>query len=889
MFVFGLFKGSLGPAGRLMAPAVLGSNFAWDGDASPGQPAPRPADAGGDNASTIILRVTAPTAPPFWMLIYGADLERITGRGTVDAEAISEHEARFVIRPTVPGLSLAQVLDESRYVPERIATAAEGAIDVILAPIAPDGQPMASAPADTSRSEPAPSTTERPSDGLASLWLVREETSGGGADQVDAPAAQTGSEFAPWLQHPETPAAPSPGETGAPSEGDTSALDPWFAAGSTTTPEEGTSADVQPPVSAETSLLHAGVLGDAVESVDWLSLLRRDPAPEPKSESIEPDASTSDPWFDWLPGAPAEAEVGSPEADASSAVASDALGEAPFASDLPPTEAAASTWPMTTTDGGPRASDEDGEPYAETPDLLQPRGFAQGDPAHALEQADPAPFDGEPAEATASPASEWPVEVQPTSLFDAPLVALAGSDEAAVDGSDAEPADDVSDTETATHAPFAWPPVSVVNPEEVAPGGDAPTLGSAAPIGRPLAHTPVVLVQDLYRRPTRDAEPEGIEDISPEDVEPEVEDDPQLIELAQRKPRVRGVNTYFESLGNPPFEEPGTPQEATAQSRTEETKERKPKFKLLSLFKKKAPSVESAAVIEEIDFDRFQDLEPFWRRLAVLSVELGLGSSEGASGGLARAVESGVQDVSNLVVAGGITEEQFTDLAALALGVPRLRVNAATPAADRANGLAVPVGRVGHTLYVATASLDPAEAIAPFTGRAPNTQALLVSRAEFDQLCRGAARTISASDDDAAPRLGEVLVTFGHITNAQLDRALQRQEREQGSVGYLLRLSGEIDEATFIESLALQLGLPWLRVEQVRPYAEAVALIPTEVAERYGVLGVARTLEGVYVGFIDALDEEARDAVRAAANLPVLPIVVGRDGLARTFGRVFAA
>lgn len=928
--MFGLFKHSLGPAGRLTVPAVFGSNFAWDGDGV-GDAAPPPSHETNAPAPEIVLRVTAPSAPSFWMLIYGADLERITGRGTVDAEAISEQEARFVIRPTATRVSLAHVLDESRYVPERIATGSEGAVEVTLAPIAPDGQPMTGVAPGPTRFE-SPVAVPEPSHAGSSLWLVRDDDepeaeAASEADEpwatvvdetaavlegtqewvapvavdepwaathdepaamledtqewvapvaVDEPWAATNDEPAAVLEEAREPVAPVVVDEPHAESASEQPVDPWFLlAERPTASDEQAVAEDAPAAPADTSLLHPGVLGDAVGSVDWLALLRRDPAAEPQQEPTAAPEQRADPWFDWVPAAPSDTAEGpatsdTPDAENAVVAFEPAVAADPWTFEAPIDDAATQEQ---LTDAQPAlawqpAVDATSEPVA---------------PEAAADALDAPVFDWPASEAeTEVVPAGTEVEPQPASLFDAPLMALPET-ETDDDASEA-PASD------STPAPLAWPPVNVVTPDETDQDEDATVRGSAAPSPRPIAHSPVVLVQDLYRRPTRETEVEAPEDDAAQADEPAVEDDPQLIELAQRKPRVRGVNTYFESLGTSPAPEPQASDEPVEAPARKE-KERKPKFKLLSLFKKKAAALEPAApmVDEEIDFERFKDLDPFWRRLAVLSVELGLGSSEGASGGLARAVESGVQDIHSLVVAGGITEEQFTDLAALALGVPRLRVTATTPVADSPVGPAVPVGRVGHTLFVATSSLEPAEAIAPFERRAPQTQALLVSRGELDHLSRGALRSISPRDDDAPPRLGEVLVTFGHITNTQLDRALQRQEREQGSVGYLLRLSGEIDETAFIEALALQLGLPWMRIEQVRPYAEAVSLIPTEVAERYGVLGVARTTEGLYVGFIDALDEEARDAVRTAVNLPVLPVVVGRDGLARTFGRVFAA
>jgi hypothetical protein len=111
------------------------------------------------------------------------------------------------------------------------------------------------------------------------------------------------------------------------------------------------------------------------------------------------------------------------------------------------------------------------------------------------------------------------------------------------------------------------------------------------------------------------------------------------------------------------------------------------------------------------------------------------------------------------------------------------------------------------------------------------------------------------------PRLGELLVARGFITEEQLALALN-EARESGELlGVVLLNRQLIFEDELARTLSQQLSVPYISVMRVGVDPTAANLMPADEGRRVAAIPVRRDGGEVQVAFADPTDREALDAV----------------------------
>jgi hypothetical protein len=110
-------------------------------------------------------------------------------------------------------------------------------------------------------------------------------------------------------------------------------------------------------------------------------------------------------------------------------------------------------------------------------------------------------------------------------------------------------------------------------------------------------------------------------------------------------------------------------------------------------------------------------------------------------------------------------------------------------------------------------------------------------------------------------QLGELLVEMGLVEREQLVSALAQQKNSGGRLGRILAERRVVDEDRLAKAIAARLGLEAVSLSSLKIHERVLALIPGNVALKYGALPIAikRTnqAEFVYVVMADPLDSEA--------------------------------
>ena len=125
----------------------------------------------------------------------------------------------------------------------------------------------------------------------------------------------------------------------------------------------------------------------------------------------------------------------------------------------------------------------------------------------------------------------------------------------------------------------------------------------------------------------------------------------------------------------------------------------------------------------------------------------------------------------------------------------------------------------------------------------------------------------------AYPRLGDLLVSSGVISQEQLGQALARQKETKKRLGEELIDDGIITEQQLIDTLRLQLGIEFVDLSTVEPDPQLVDVLPRNIAKKYGVTPVRLHGNTLYLAMSDPLNFMAQEEVRAATHRRVVPMI----------------
>jgi len=140
----------------------------------------------------------------------------------------------------------------------------------------------------------------------------------------------------------------------------------------------------------------------------------------------------------------------------------------------------------------------------------------------------------------------------------------------------------------------------------------------------------------------------------------------------------------------------------------------------------------------------------------------------------------------------------------------------------------------------------------------------------------GAERLLAdAREDEAAkrPRLGELLVARGFITEEQLALALNEARERNELLGVVLLNKQLLFEDELARTLSEQLSVPYISVMRVGVNPKATNLMPADEGRRVAAIPVRIDGDEVQVAFADPTDREALavvhryiDSVRIAVS-----------------------
>ena len=140
-----------------------------------------------------------------------------------------------------------------------------------------------------------------------------------------------------------------------------------------------------------------------------------------------------------------------------------------------------------------------------------------------------------------------------------------------------------------------------------------------------------------------------------------------------------------------------------------------------------------------------------------------------------------------------------------------------------------------------------------------------------------------------SPRLGDILVLSGAISDEQLQSALKEQKSSGLKLGELLLQKKIITEGKLMEALATQLRLEIFSLSRYRPMPEALRMVSQAVAKRLHVVPLAvEDGNTLLIAMADPLDVLAQDEIRMISGMELRIGIVSPTELERNLERLYS-
>jgi type IV pilus assembly protein PilB len=134
-------------------------------------------------------------------------------------------------------------------------------------------------------------------------------------------------------------------------------------------------------------------------------------------------------------------------------------------------------------------------------------------------------------------------------------------------------------------------------------------------------------------------------------------------------------------------------------------------------------------------------------------------------------------------------------------------------------------------------------------------------------------------------QLGQILVEHGVLSDDQLRSALTEQHARGQSLGQVLVDLDLVTEDQLVVALADQVGMEFIDVSDYPVDRKAVALVPSALCRRHGVLPVARQSSSLVLAMSDPGNVVAVDDVATATGMRIVSVIAGREDLSRAIER----
>ncbi|MBI5743235.1 MAG: Flp pilus assembly complex ATPase component TadA [Elusimicrobia bacterium] len=138
-------------------------------------------------------------------------------------------------------------------------------------------------------------------------------------------------------------------------------------------------------------------------------------------------------------------------------------------------------------------------------------------------------------------------------------------------------------------------------------------------------------------------------------------------------------------------------------------------------------------------------------------------------------------------------------------------------------------------------------------------------------------------------RLGEMLVTAGLVTAAQLNEALEMQRATGSKLGHLLVHKKFIEERKLLEFLSKQFGIEFVDLRGLELKEDLLKIIPENIARRYGLIAVEKTENRLKVAMEDPLNIVILDDLKMMTGYDIKPVFGSESDIVAAIDKNYGA
>ena len=140
-----------------------------------------------------------------------------------------------------------------------------------------------------------------------------------------------------------------------------------------------------------------------------------------------------------------------------------------------------------------------------------------------------------------------------------------------------------------------------------------------------------------------------------------------------------------------------------------------------------------------------------------------------------------------------------------------------------------------------------------------------------------------------SPRIGDLLLREGLITQDQLNKALQEQRNNGTRVGYNLVKLGYVKETDLTRMLARQHKMPAVDLTKFQVDPRIAKLIPGELAIKHSVLPLKRDGRTLTVAMSDPATMSVLDDIKFITRLDIFPVIAGEFTLRNAIEKFYSS
>ncbi len=132
---------------------------------------------------------------------------------------------------------------------------------------------------------------------------------------------------------------------------------------------------------------------------------------------------------------------------------------------------------------------------------------------------------------------------------------------------------------------------------------------------------------------------------------------------------------------------------------------------------------------------------------------------------------------------------------------------------------------------------------------------------------------------EAGQRLGVLLMRAGIITERQLNDALEVHKATGSPLGRVLVDLGYATQGGILSVMAKQIGIPYIDFSVTSPDANAIAVVPKDLATRYTLMPVEIVDDELVVAMADPQNVLALDDLRIITGYEIKPAISTKDDI----------